>query len=172
MNNFRKFIYYKIWIKIKNFFLNIYNIIRWIPILWKDREWDYAFMLKIEQKKLMNMIKWYETNNYGHTTAGPSTVRQMKLAVNLLDIILENDDWWHIDYPENYKFVVDHKFQPLPISSFVIEKYVNTRNYKRFFPWMSDNAMQRPSLVIELRKQKAWCLYHKLREQYMMHWWD
>ena len=171
MNKIDNF-YFKYCINIKNFFLNIYNIIRWIPTFWKDREWDYSFMLEIEQKKLKNMIKWYEQNNYGHTTSGYTTVRQMKLAVSLLDIILENDNWWHIDYPKDYKFVVDHKFQPLPMSSFVIEKYVNTKNYKRFFPWLNDNAMKWPSWVIELRKQKAWMLYNKLREGYMMHWWD
>ena len=49
MNNIMK--------KIANFFLSIKNIIRWIPTLYKDREWDYSFMLEIEQKKLKNMIK-------------------------------------------------------------------------------------------------------------------
>lgn len=155
-----------------NFFLNIKNIVRWIPTLWKDREWDYSFMLEIEQKKLKNMIKWYEQNNYGHLASGHRTVSQMKLAVSLLDIILEKENWWHIDYPEDYKFVVDHKFQPLPISSLVIEKYVNTRNYKRFYPWLNDNAMKWSSWIIELRRQKAWILYNKLREWYMVHWWD
>ena len=83
--------------KFNHFFLNIRNIIRWIPTLWKDREWDYAFMLKIEQKKFMNMIDWYEKNNYGHRASGCSIVRQMKLAVSLLDIILEKENWWHIN---------------------------------------------------------------------------
>ena len=35
------------------------------------------------------MIKWYEQNDYGNSTSGPITVKQMKLAVRLLDIILE-----------------------------------------------------------------------------------
>ena len=50
--------------KIANVFLSIKNIIRWVPTLFKDREWDYSFMLEIEQKKLNNMIKWYEQNCY------------------------------------------------------------------------------------------------------------
>lgn len=79
--------------KIANFFLSIKNIIRWIPTLYKDREWDYSFMLEIEQKKLKNMIKWYEQHDYGNSTSGPITVKQMKLAVSLLDIILEKDNF-------------------------------------------------------------------------------
>lgn len=159
--------------KLTHFFLNIRNIVRWIPTLWNDRDWDYNFMLEIEQKKLKNMIHWYEKNNYGHLDSGPKTVRQMKLAVSLLDIILEKDNWWHIDYPEDYKlFDENHKFQPLPMSSFVIDKYVNTKNYKRFYPLLNDDTIKSPTWIIELRKQKAWHLYYKLREQYMMHWWD
>ena len=158
--------------KIANFFLSIKNIIRWIPTLFKDREWDYSFMLEIEQKKLKNMIKWYEQNDYGISTSGPMTVKQMKLAVSLLDIILEKENFWSIDYPEDYEFVVDHTYKPLPQTSFVIEKYINTKNYKRFFSWLNDAAMKSPSWKIDLRIRKAWCLYHKLREQYMMNWWD
>lgn len=158
--------------KFNRFFRNVKNVIRWIPILYKDREWDYSFMLEIEQKKLKNMIKWYEQNDYGISTSGLITVKQMKLAVRLLDIILEKEKFWSIDYPEGYEFVVDHKYKPLPETSFVIDKYINTKNYKRFFSWLNDNAMKSPSWKIDLRIRKAWYLYHKLREQYMMNWWD
>ena len=119
--------------KVNRFFRNVRNVIRWIPTLYKDREWDYSFMLEIEQKKLKNMIKWYEQNDYGISTSGPMTVKQMKLAVRLLDIILKKENFWSIDYPEDYEFVVDHKYKPLPETSFVIDKYINTKNYKRFF---------------------------------------
>ena len=158
--------------KFNKFFRNVRNVIRWIPTLYKDREWDYSFMLEIEQKKLKNMIMWYEQNDYGHSVLGHRIVREMKLAVSLLDIILEKENFWSIDYPEDYEFVVDHTYKPLPETSFVIDKYINTKNYKRFFSWLNDNAMKSPSWKIDLRIRKAWYLYHKLREQYMMSWWD
>ena len=158
--------------KFNKFFRNVRNVIRWIPTLYKDREWDYSFMLEIEQKKLKNMIMWYEQNDYGHSVLGHRIVREMKLAVSLLDIILEKENFWSIDYPEGYEFVVNHTYKPLPETSFVIDKYINTKNYKRFFSWLNDNAMKSPSWKIDLRIRKAWYLYHKLREQYMMSWWD
>ena len=152
MNNIMK--------KIANFFLSIKNIIRWIPTLFKDREWDYSFMLEIEQKKLKNMIKWYEQHDYGHSVSGHGIVREMKLAISLIDIILEKDNWWHIDnayYPEYYNFVEN---QPLQQKCFILDKYVNTRNYKRFFPLLSDNVIKQPVWIIELRVKKAWVLYN------------
>ena len=158
--------------KIANFFLSIKNIIRWIPTLFKDREWDYSFMLEIEQRKLKNMIKWYEQNDYGHSVSGHRIVREMKLAISLIDIILEKDNWWHIDnayYPEYYNFVAN---QPLQQKCFILDKYVNTRNYKRFFPLLSDNVIKQSVWTIELRVKKAWVLYNALRERYMLQWWD
>ena len=41
----------KLWYKIKGFFLDIKNVIHWIPTIWKDRDWDYAFMLEMERMK-------------------------------------------------------------------------------------------------------------------------
>lgn len=164
MNNIMK--------KIANFFLSIKNIIRWIPTLFKDREWDYSFMLEIEQKKLKNMIKWYEQNDYGHSVSSHRIVREMKLAISLIDIILEKDNWWHIDnayYPEYYNFVAN---QPLQQTCVILDKYVNTRNYKRFFPLLSDNVIKQSVWIIELRVKKAWVLYNALRERYMLQWWD
>ena len=158
--------------KIANFFLSIKNIIRWIPTLFKDRELDYSFMLEIEQKKLKNMIKWYEQNDYGHSVSGHRIVREMKLAISLIDIILEKDNWWHIDYSDNYKFNDYDKFQSLPTANVVLDKYVNTKNYKRFFPLLSDNVIKQSVWTIELRVKKAWVLYNELRERYMLHWWD
>ena len=40
-------------IEIKNTKLKkIKNIIRWIPVLWKDRDWDDWYIYKILQKKI------------------------------------------------------------------------------------------------------------------------
>lgn len=161
--------------KITNFFLNIRNIIRWIPTLWKDRDWDYSFMLEIEYKKLNNMIHWYEQNDYGHLESGPRTVRQMKLAVRLLDIILDNDEWWHIDYPDGYKwFDKEHRYNRLSDDCYAIDAYVNINNWRRFLPWVKETTIKEHSNFwkTELRVEKAWRLYNMLRERHMCEWWD
>jgi hypothetical protein len=38
--------------KIKEFIRKIKNLIRWTPILWKDRDWDYYFIYEILKYKL------------------------------------------------------------------------------------------------------------------------
>jgi len=38
--------------KIKQFFKRIHNLIRWTPIIWNDRDWDYYFIYEILKQKL------------------------------------------------------------------------------------------------------------------------
>ena len=42
----------------------IRNLIRWIPIIWKDRDWDFYFTYEILKKKLEFQAEF--TRKYGH----------------------------------------------------------------------------------------------------------
>lgn len=162
-----------LWWKPRGWYFSICNIFAWIPLLWKDREWDYGFMLEIERFKLRRMCKWYKKNNYGHLASGERTYKQMKLAASLLDIILESD-WWTID--DRYRKIFDEngKYIPTPDERYILKAYVNLGNAKRFMPYITDESLKKmPNLWrTELRVEKAWSLYHKYRDKYMDGWWD
>lgn len=154
----------------KEFLYKIKNIIRWIPIIWKDYDWDYCFMLRLEYEKLKNMVHWYETNNYGHCVNGKHVCMTMKWALNCLDIIL-NGDWWTIDWPDKIDWTTpgeDHE------KYYIIKPHINIKNWKRFMPYMKQEQldMHPKQWSIELYECKAWSLYNKIREQYMREWWD
>lgn len=152
-----------------NFIHKIKNVFRWIPLLWKDYDWDYGFMLEIERKKLSNMIRWYEENDYGVSVDGKRNVKMMRIALNCLNIILDGD-WWTIDYPPGVDWLVRQDSEQY----YKIEPYINMRTWKRFIPYMTQEKIDmHPKLwSIELREEKAWRLYNKIREQYMRNWWD
>ena len=38
--------------RIKEYIRKIKNLIRWAPIIWKDRDWDYYFIYEILKQKL------------------------------------------------------------------------------------------------------------------------
>lgn len=38
--------------EIRQFFIGVRNIIKWIPVLYKDRDWDFYFVYVMLQKKL------------------------------------------------------------------------------------------------------------------------
>lgn len=161
------------WIKwnifypIKKFFAIIKNVLSYFPLLWEDRQWDYGFMLEMERKKLQKMIKWYEENDYGHLTSGYRTYRTMKLALGCLNIILE-DDWWSIKVIPITEW---SKMTQEEINScYNIKPYINVNNRNRFLH--VNCSKDDKGYWIDLREEKAWRLYNKIREQYMRTWWD
>lgn len=149
------------------------NLISYFRLIWKDRDWDYGFMLELERKKLRQTINWYKKHNYGHYVNGKRDCRIMETALGCLNILLDSD-WWHIE-PTAYKvFFKEGKYEPTPDEYYVLDVYVNLGNYKRFMNWVpQDSIDKKPNFwSTELREEKAWHLYHKIREQYMREWWD
>jgi hypothetical protein len=51
------------------------RIAAWLPILWKDEDWDQAYMVRMIQFKLRRMAKVLEN---GHTMSGPRDARRMR----------------------------------------------------------------------------------------------
>lgn len=167
MNWFEKYIKYPV----KGFFTGIKNIFAYMSVMYKDRGWDYCFMLEMERKKLKETMKWYEENEYGSSINGKKYYQTIKWAYDCLCILLD-DDWWTIEYleDENWLKIASEEWD----KRYHIKPYINIKNYKRFMPWLTDKAIKKhPNLYkIDLREEKAWRLYHKIREQYMRNWWD
>ena len=44
-----------IYIFFRNISIGIKNVVYYFPVIWKDRHWDYEFLLEIMRKKLINM---------------------------------------------------------------------------------------------------------------------
>lgn len=71
---------------IRNLGQGIRNIIYWFPVIWKDRHWDYAFLLYILRHKLeaMHVSSLYWTGREKAT-------EDIGLAVSLLDKVIEDE---------------------------------------------------------------------------------
>ena len=74
-----------------DFFYDLYyfikRLIAWIPVLWKDREWDHAFLYDIIHFKLSQMEKHSRTSIMVHERVG----KQIRYAMFLIDRIREDD---------------------------------------------------------------------------------
>ena len=106
----RNTLYGKLHWRIKYFLEGVKNIVRWIPTLYHDRDWDGNYILKILQKKIEFQRK--ELVNANRHTRIESDNRDMTLALNLLERVkeeyysLECMDYWDSeivfdDVPEN-----------------------------------------------------------------------
>ena len=66
----------------------IKNLIKWFPIVWRDRDWDEAYLLTVMEFKFKNMSHLHE--NYGHLENSELYASQLARAAELTERI-KND---------------------------------------------------------------------------------
>ncbi len=67
------------------------NLVRWAPIIWRDRDWDWSFLAKIMEYKLGRMAHLEET--VGHHTTSLRDARHMRICKELLRRLREDNYW-------------------------------------------------------------------------------
>lgn len=107
-------------------------------------DYDYSCVLYAELHHLK--ILYNGINKYRSHINAERDLQRIKLCIKLLKISTDN-------------FIYADKTLKC-----------NLKNYKRFLPYVKKELLvQYPG---ELYQQKAWKLYHMIREKYMFQWWD
>lgn len=178
-----KFYLLKISDKIRNFFYSIKNIIKYIPLLYKDYNFDYCYMLSLEQFKLKRMYKYFITSDI--TEDDKHNAEWINKCIKLIDIIKENDTALEYDMENPPKYSLEEALEKGSLLGAIhvnfLTKYINEKNAYRFLSgealkWhnklMSDVANTKNIALNDLRIQKAWYLYNKIRYNLMFNWWN
>ena len=155
-------------------------------LLAHDHDWDYAYLIALEKKKLQRMRDCIKRE--GHLENNAIVVRDIGICIRLIDIFMEDDavynTWLHQSFSGEMKFrkLEDGNYElddtnRKPIADYPV--YVNVRNERRFFRSTpikdSQQKGNRDSAIlsiVSLRQQKALHLYHLIREYNMFSWWD
>ncbi len=83
----------------------IKNLIKWFPIIWKDRDWDHQFIFDILQFKLQNQAKYIGDHNR-HTRAKEDAELMMKCVDLIEKVKTEFYQAEYMDYHEStFEFV-------------------------------------------------------------------
>ena len=69
----------------------------WIPILWKQEDWDYAYIYPLLKQKLQELKKCLKQDDL-HVNSNKYAM-QISICLEYLDRFLNSDNY--IDYPEN-----------------------------------------------------------------------
>ena len=69
----------------RTWYKRIKNIIRWVPILWKDKDWDYWHTFEILKTKLKFQSEYFY--KYGYHVSSERESQKMKLCARLIDKI-------------------------------------------------------------------------------------
>ena len=135
--------------------------------------WDWTYLLQLEQAKFKEMAIYFEQSKIA--SDWKFQVRDCKLCIKLIDIILEQDEpftqWLEENYGvyKNKSISIDKTFL-VPIST-----HVNTRNAIRFVkdPDTYESDEQASNLFkVDLRQTKAFHLYQKIRLYKLQNLWD
>lgn len=111
---------------------------------------DYGFMLDNERTMLRKMYDFFTKESM--LCDRDDIARHIGLAINLLNVVLAYDD----------PLIMEEE------ASFTITVYVNIGNATRFIRC----NVGHPMLQNELRKEKAWYLYNRLRYYYLQNIWE
>ena len=170
--------------KIKDFFRNIRlgipNLIKWAPVIWKDRDWDQYFLYIILQFKLKQMEQLQR--KYGISVNSNDYADQMRTCILLLERIIKDDYLHNVLKPHeekwgesrlDFKETSDQTFrdidggEKLYEGAFSVEKVTTPKEKKQ----ENKERMRLYDHVRKLEKQDLDLLFKNIRK-HIEGWWD
>jgi hypothetical protein len=152
------------WWGIRNFPRNVAHVIRWLPILWRDRDWDWTYLMRIYEFKLRNMSKCFK--KYGHHVNSDRDAKQVLIAAELCKRLYKDEyaDWM---WDEIHQLEGEFVFEPTGHGTSRL-----THPYSKI---SKEEAFRRGNIAMKheqmMRKQDIDLLF-KLHRKYLHCWWD
>jgi hypothetical protein len=151
----------------------IKNLITWFPVIWNDQQWDQYYLLKVLQKKLTLMEKYFRTR--GHHVDAEKDADNIKLAINLIGRLIKDDYMESAFTPHKKKYGE---------STIIFEDIVGKEKYTKLNikyenqPETEEEIKQERDLFLRccnkegyLRQQDLKMLFDHLKK-HMLTWWD
>jgi len=82
--------------KLKQFFKSLYNVYRWLPIIWKDRDYDYFYIFEVLKFKIKNQINYLKVE--GHHQEDKFDIQRMETCLKLIERV--QTDYYQDEYGE------------------------------------------------------------------------
>lgn len=173
-------IYWKLvgW-RLKQFIISITNLIKWFPIIWKDRNWDHGFIWDILKFKLTNQANYISKKD--RHTAAQYDAQKMRLCVRLIEKV--QDEYYAMEYMDYF----EDKFRFVPYedepgySKLEIDEISNTfeeyvikyySTYRKII--RSNNCTDAKSIARKMGQynhEKAKRILFKLLSTHIERWW-
>ena len=166
--------------RIRYFIGGCKNIIRWIPTLYKDKDWDDWYIYTILQKKIEFQRKEIIYANR-HMQVDRDN-RDMTIALNLIERV--KDEYYGIEYLD----YSETKFRFEPIEGdrelYSMEQDVISEKYDEYIKKYPSSVRkvlkENPDLnkkdlcfyVAKHNEEKAHDLLHRVLKERMRRWWD
>ena len=163
--------------RIREFFEGLRNILRWIPIIYKDKDWDQYYIFEVLKFKLKNQAEYI--NKRGIHLSAKRDAQIMMTCVRLIEKL--QNEYYSSEYFEYYKSYLD--FKKLENSDlFEITETVTSealdgyfKKYPLVYKKVYDKNSSKGSIAFRIGKvneARAHRLLFKIIENNISHWWD
>ena len=158
------------------------NLWKWLPIIWKDRDWDDHFIFEVLKFKIKNTADYTEKKQ--RFVGWEDEVRYMRICEKLMGRI--QNEYYQTEYQDYYDF----DMSTVPTEDGLYEvvfdvKRDDTAEFVKKYPHALRRAKKDPRYenffkdkktgglaVGMIRHEKARKLLFKILEQRIERWWD
>lgn len=81
------------------FIIGVKNLIKWFPIVWKDRDWDYHYIFEVLKFKIKKQAKYIDKKNRFEDSK--RKVEIMNVVTKLIQF--EQDEMYSLEYMKYHK---------------------------------------------------------------------
>jgi hypothetical protein len=156
----------------RDFIIGIKNLIRWFPIVWKDRQWDYQFIYSVLRHKLHLTEQFIRYN--GVHVKNIQDADKIKKCVLLLDRLIKDK------YHEN---IFDYHYKKWGSPEMIFSDVEDLSDYKSLnieYPNVKtekDRENQRKEFNLKIKseeqmKDQDLDMLFKTMRKYIQTWWD
>ncbi len=173
----------------KNIKQGFKNLKYWLPIIWKDRNYDHRFIYDILQHKLKAQSKYIGDRDI-HTRA-KKDAEVMMTCVRLIDKV--SDEWYSSEYMDYHK--TKHWFKPCEDKEgystwesrtleenfdeyfkkypLIYKRVINGEGHFKFDNVVDTKNKERIAMnIAHINEERAQKLLFKIMEQNIRGWWD
>lgn len=161
----------------RDFTYGIKNLIKWFPVIWKDRDWDDHYIWEILKFKITNQAEYIGGRDI-HTRAKRDSEIMMTCVRLMEKVQSEYYSMEYMDYEESeFKFVDSDK---IGVKKLEIEQISENfddyfKKYPRLYKQMVNKFPDKSELVRFMSYEnhnRANRILFKLMEQNITRWWD
>ena len=175
--------------------MGIKNLYKWLPVVWKDRDWDHTYFLQVTEFKLQEMAKYHESRKF--YVGWENNVKWMRTSSRLIDRLIsgyyENEvlDYYNIEMWEKPSteegfveietettwedFDTYFRLYPLQVKKAEDTFYESTlyqRKSRRPGYSTRDDRYSIASMIAANNHHRAQTLLFKILNTHLQRWWD
>lgn len=149
----------------------IENLIRWFPVIWKDRDGDQYYFYVILRQKLKHMEHLHSSDK-SHLMSAEQTAKEIKICFDLLDRLVK-DEYDESAFKKYYEKWGRSKFDWIPVDDECCSLEITNKNVKTEKDKKQETKEFRRASEheVNMRKQDVKYLFHYMRKHIEV-WWD